>query len=73
MVTALSCEVVSLLNNLQKELGREDFEIYWLTSVEGEPIQQTADMLGMTPGAVYIARSRVMARLKHTIQRLERR
>jgi RNA polymerase sigma factor (sigma-70 family) len=46
---------------------------FWLTSVEGEPIQETADLLGMTRGAVYIARSRVMARLKQTIQRLERR
>ena len=44
---------------------------FWLTSVEGEPTKEVARLLGMTPGAVYIARSRVMARLRQTIEQLE--
>ncbi len=44
---------------------------FWLTAVESHPIQEVADTLGMTVGAVYVARSRVMARLRKTIERLE--
>jgi RNA polymerase sigma factor (sigma-70 family) len=54
------------------ELIRDSFQpatwqAFWLTSVEGEPIGETADSLGLSIGAVYAARSRVMARLKQTI------
>jgi RNA polymerase sigma factor (sigma-70 family) len=47
------------------------WKAFWRTSVEGEPIKQVADTLGITAGAVYIARSRVMARLRQTIEGLE--
>lgn len=41
---------------------------FWHTGVDNRPIKDVADELGMTAGAVYIARSRVLARLR---QRLE--
>jgi RNA polymerase sigma-70 factor (ECF subfamily) len=44
---------------------------FWMTSVEGKPVKQAAGELGLTAGAVYIARSRVMARLRQRIERLE--
>lgn len=47
------------------------WKAFWQSSVEGEPINQVADRLGITAGAVYIARSRVMARLRQTIEGLE--
>jgi len=47
------------------------WKAFWRTSVEGEPIKQVADVLGLSVGAVYIARSRVMARLRQTIEQLE--
>ncbi|MEX2025799.1 MAG: sigma-70 family RNA polymerase sigma factor [Pirellulaceae bacterium] len=43
------------------------WQAFWRTSVEGEPMDQTAVALGMSIGAVYAARSRVMAQLKQTI------
>lgn len=43
---------------------------FWRTGVEGSSIDRTASDLGMTLGAVYAARSRVMARLKDCVARM---
>jgi RNA polymerase sigma factor (sigma-70 family) len=55
---------------------RDDFEestwqAFWQTSVEGRGTKEVADVLGLTVGAVYIARSRVLARLKENIRQIE--
>jgi len=44
---------------------------FWRTAVEGEEIRQAAASLGMTVGAVYSARSRILARLRRTIEQVE--
>jgi RNA polymerase sigma factor (sigma-70 family) len=44
------------------------WQAFWRTSVEGAPLAETAQALGLSIGAVYAARSRVMARLKLTIE-----
>lgn len=58
---------------IRGEFRDATWRAFWLTSVEGEPIKEVAEMLGMSAGAVYICRSRVMARLRQTIERLEGR
>lgn len=47
----------------------KSWQAFWSTAVENRPVETVADELGMTTGAVYIARSRVMARLRQTVQR----
>ena len=54
---------------------RDQFEpntwrAFWGTAVENHSIHSTAERLGMTVGAVYIARSRVMASLRTRIQEI---
>ena len=44
---------------------------FWLTAVDQQPAEDVARSLGMTVGAIYIARSRVLARLRDEIQRWE--
>ena len=44
---------------------------FWRTSVEEAPVTDVAKELGITPGAVYIARSRVLTRLKEVLKTLE--
>ena len=44
---------------------------FWRTSVEGESTDLVAKDLGLTNGAVYIARSRVMARLQRAVAKFE--
>lgn len=54
--------------------GRVDpstWQAFWLTAVEGKSGEQTAAALGLTPGAVYVAKSRVMARLRAFIEEIE--
>lgn len=55
---------------------REEFQpgtwnLFWRTSVEGEPIADTARELGLSLGAAYAARCRVLARLRKKIEEVE--
>ncbi|CAN5705920.1 sigma-70 family RNA polymerase sigma factor [soil metagenome] len=54
---------------------RVDFEdntwqAFWKTAVEGQAPREVSEALGMSIGAVYIAKSRVLARLRDTVQEL---
>jgi RNA polymerase sigma factor (sigma-70 family) len=44
---------------------------FWETAVEDRPARLVAEELGMTVGAVYIARSRVLARLRQIVRQVE--
>jgi RNA polymerase sigma-70 factor (ECF subfamily) len=44
------------------------WQAFWMTAVEGRSGEETALALGMTVAAVYLAKSRVMARLKEQIR-----
>jgi RNA polymerase sigma-70 factor (ECF subfamily) len=46
------------------------WQAFWQTAVEGKPARSVAARLGMTVGAVYIARSRVLSRLKKQVHQL---
>ena len=43
----------------------------WQSAVEGKRPQEVAETLGMSVGAVYIAKSRVQARLKEELSQVE--
>ncbi len=47
------------------------WQAFWQTAVEGRSGQDVAGELGLTVAAVYLAKSRVMARLKQQIRELE--
>jgi RNA polymerase sigma-70 factor (ECF subfamily) len=47
------------------------WEAFRLTAVEGKSGMETADALGMSVGAVYVAKSRVLAHLRREVKRIE--
>ena len=47
------------------------WQAFWRTGVDGQEVHSVAKSLGLTPGAVYVARSRVMARLRQEIETSE--
>ncbi len=46
-----------------------NWQAFWMSTVEGLPIEEVARRLNIECGTVYVARSRIMARLSKLIQR----
>jgi RNA polymerase sigma factor (sigma-70 family) len=57
-------------DQVQDEFAAKTWQAFWRTGVENRPVAEVAADLGMTAGAVYVARSRVLARLRQRIQQL---
>ena len=56
---------------VRQEFQEETWRAFWMTGVDGESIDNVARILGKTPGAIRIARCRVLARLKEEVTRFE--
>lgn len=55
---------------VKNEFAESTWLAFWKTGVENQPVGDVARELGMSPGAVYIARSRVLARLRGRVEQL---
>lgn len=58
------------MQRVQREIQPATWQAFWQTAVEGRHAREAGATLGMSAGAVYVARSRVLARLKEEVQRL---
>ncbi|MEM9644852.1 MAG: sigma-70 family RNA polymerase sigma factor [Planctomycetota bacterium] len=56
---------------VRQHVTEATWEAFWKTSVEGESVSAIAQKLEMSVGAIYIARSRVMTKIRSTIATLE--
>jgi RNA polymerase sigma factor (sigma-70 family) len=53
---------------VQVEVQEKTWSAFWMTCVEDKSVPEVSKLLQMTPGAIYVARSRVVAKLRQTIQ-----
>ena len=52
------------------EFHANTWSAFWQTAVEGKPAADVGQALKMTAGAVYVAKSRVLARLRDEVQKM---
>ena len=62
---AWACEQV------RREVTEVTWQAFWRTAIDGQPGKQVAADLGLSVAAVYLARSRVLARLKELVQSVQ--
>jgi RNA polymerase sigma-70 factor (ECF subfamily) len=75
--TRWDCEYQRRLFSWAAERVRNEFETstwqaFWATSVEGKSPREVAKALEISVGAVYIAKSRILTRLRQVVQQIER-
>jgi RNA polymerase sigma-70 factor (ECF subfamily) len=56
--------------SIERDFSRSTWQAFWQTAVQSREVAAVAAELGMSAGAVYIAKSRVLARLKSRVQEL---
>lgn len=56
---------------VKSEFRERSWNAFWRTAVDGQPVEIVAQELGLSNGAVYIARSRITARIRETILTVE--
>lgn len=59
------------MEKIKSEFQANTWQAFWATAVEGTSATEVAKLVGMSPGAVYVAKSRVLARLKTEVQALQ--
>ena len=60
-----------ILAVIQKDFPEQTWQIFWQVTVEGRPGVEVAKHFGVTPNAVYLARGRVLARLRQELADLD--
>lgn len=60
------------MDRVKGEFQEKTWRAFWLTAVDGVAAAEAGKQTGMSPGAVYVAKSRVLARLKEEVEAIER-
>jgi RNA polymerase sigma-70 factor (ECF subfamily) len=60
------------MEQVKHEFQETTWRAFWLTAVDGRSAAEAAAQTGLSAGAVYVAKSRVLARLKDEVEVLRR-
>ena len=58
-------------DKIRDSFKESTWQAFWQTAVEGQNVKQVAEELAMTQGAVYIAKCRVLTKIKETIEQID--
>lgn len=58
-------------DRLREQVEPPTWHAFWRTAVLGESVESVSQALGLSPGAVYVARSRMTARLRTLVHSVE--
>jgi RNA polymerase sigma factor (sigma-70 family) len=59
------------VNQVRNDFRDATWEAFWQTAVQGRRPKDVGEQLQMSVGAVYVAKSRVLARIKQEVRRLQ--
>lgn len=59
------------MDSVEGEFQAPTWKAFWATAVDGKSAADIGRELGMSTGAVYVAKSRVLARLREKVQQLQ--
>jgi RNA polymerase sigma factor (sigma-70 family) len=60
------------MERVKGEFQENTWRAFWLTAVDGIAAAEAAKQVGISPGAIYVAKSRVLARLKEEVESMRR-
>ena len=58
------------MERVKGEFQENTWRAFWLAAVEGLPAAEVAKRVGLSPGAIYVAKSRVLARIREEVESL---
>jgi RNA polymerase sigma-70 factor (ECF subfamily) len=58
------------MDRVKGEFQERTWRAFWLSAVEGQAIPEVSKQVGLSAGAIYVAKSRVLARLKDEVDKL---
>ena len=50
------------------EFLESSWKAFWMTFVDGRSVAEVATELGVTPGSIYVSRSRILARIRAIVR-----
>lgn len=56
---------------VEPEFKPDTWLAFWMTAINGLPVERAAEELGKSPGAVYAGRSRIVRRLREVVREFE--
>ncbi len=60
------------MERIKSEFQDTTWRAFWLTAVEGASAAEASKQVGLSTGAIYVAKSRVLARLKEVVETMRR-
>lgn len=59
--------IVWAAGKVQSEFATNSWQAFWATMIDGQSVAEVAQSLSVSPGSIYMSRSRILRRIRETI------